>query len=274
MLGVSIVYNELRNKGIEFPKTSTEPKVPIYTPQRISPGYKGSDGLAPPKMTVSPGTSPPNQSSSTRSQLYPIHLSPEQLNKLKVELGMVQGNMKVFSQMLAELKPGKEHKDDWKLLIELHSTLHSMQMRIVELIEKIANEEVTNELLKINDDLNNLFMRFERHQKKRFALDQPDCISNIPSTSNSQATQNNLSSLIDFTDDNEEPDLVSGLKQIDLKSTLVKPQPIENMGDKEFDMFAQSRSTTIPATNPIAKPEETQSKDPASLLETNQVFSC
>lgn len=266
MLGVSIVYNELRNKGIEFPKTSIEPKVPIYTPQRISPGYKGSDGSAVPKMTVSPGTSPPNQSSSTGSQLYPIHLSPEQLNKLKVELGIVQGNMKVFSQMLAELKPGKEHKDDWKLLIELHSTLHTMQLRIMELIEKIANEEVTNELLKINDDLNNLFMRFERHQKKHFALDQPDCLSNIPSTSNSQTAQNNLSSLIDFTD-NEQPDLVSGLKQIDLKSTTVKP--VENMGDKEFDMFAQSRSTTTPAT----KSEETQPKDPASLLETNQVFN-
>lgn len=37
-----------------------------------------------------------------------------------------------------------------------------MQQRIVELISCVSNEAVTEELLHVNDDLNNIFLRFER----------------------------------------------------------------------------------------------------------------
>lgn len=46
----------------------------------------------------------------------PISLNPEQLAKLRSELDTVQGNMKVFSEMLTELTPGKEHPQDLELL--------------------------------------------------------------------------------------------------------------------------------------------------------------
>lgn len=42
-----------------------------------------------------------------------------------------------------------------------------MQERIVELLAKLPDGELTEQLLIVNDDLNNLFLRFE---KKMFSM--------------------------------------------------------------------------------------------------------
>lgn len=44
-----------------------------------------------------------------------------------------------------------------------------MQQRLVELISKLSNDELTAELLRINDDLNNLFLRYSRWEKNHEA---------------------------------------------------------------------------------------------------------
>lgn len=46
---------------------------------------------------------------------------------------------------------------------ELNRTCRAMQQRVVELISRVSNEEVTEELLHVNDDLNNIFLRYERY---------------------------------------------------------------------------------------------------------------
>lgn len=50
---------------------------------------------------------------------------------------------------------------------ELHRTCRAMQQRVVELISRVCNEEVTEELLHVNDDLNNVFLRYERWGGRR-----------------------------------------------------------------------------------------------------------
>lgn len=86
-------------------------------------------------------------------------LSSDQLGKLTSELQVVEGNMTVLSEMLGELVPGKEHPSDLQLLQELHGTCQAMQERLVELINQLSNDEITAELLRVNDGLNNLFLR-------------------------------------------------------------------------------------------------------------------
>lgn len=75
----------------------------------------------------------------------PVQLTPEAAQKLKSELDIVQRNMHVFGEMLNELEPGYEHPRDWDLLQELLKTCHAMQTRIVELVDKVSNEQITSE---------------------------------------------------------------------------------------------------------------------------------
>ena len=75
----------------------------------------------------------------------PVQLTPEATQKLKSELDIVQRNMHVFGEMLNELEPGYEHPRDWDLLQELLKTCHAMQTRIVELVDKVSNEQITSE---------------------------------------------------------------------------------------------------------------------------------
>ena len=42
---------------------------------------------------------------------------------------------------------------------QLYNTCKAMQNRLVELISQLANDEVTADLLRINDLMNNLFLR-------------------------------------------------------------------------------------------------------------------
>lgn len=282
--GIWSVYNELRSKGVEFPKSTSEPKVPIHTPVRHSSNVDTVDTAArlsssPPQRNLS--RSPPQQQQyfpqtgghpqqahlamssgpppASSIEAYPFHLSPEQLNKLRNELEIVQGNIKVFSEMLTELKPGQEHRDDLELLVDLHSTCQAMQRRIMDLIEKVANEEVTSELLRLNDELNNLFLRYDRYQKKQ-GHSSPDTTDNILSPSTSAGPPKpsaaaaaaaapikpTVPSLIDF---GEEPDqgLLPGMQNLQISQTKGPAEgqavpPETASGDHDFDMFAQLRS--------------------------------
>uniref|UniRef100_A0A4W5QY03 GAT domain-containing protein n=1 Tax=Hucho hucho TaxID=62062 RepID=A0A4W5QY03_9TELE len=72
-----------------------------------------------------------------------------------------------MSEMLTEMVPGQEDSSDLELLQELNRTCRAMQQRVVELISRVSNEEVTEELLHVNDDLNNIFLRYERYERYR-----------------------------------------------------------------------------------------------------------
>jgi len=76
-------------------------------------------------------------------------------------------NMTILSDMLAELSPGQEHQEDRQLLEQLHGTCRAMQTRVVELIGGVEDDKLTADLLEINDNMNNLFLRYERFEKNR-----------------------------------------------------------------------------------------------------------
>merc|ERR1712083_586773 len=75
--------------------------------------------------------------------------------------------MTILSDMLTELSPGREHQDDRTLLEQLHATCGAMQTRLVELIDQVDDDKLTADLLEVNDNMNNLFLRYDRYEKNK-----------------------------------------------------------------------------------------------------------
>ncbi|KAM4717420.1 TOM1-like protein 2 isoform 3-T3 [Anableps anableps] len=171
LTGVVHIYEELKRKGIEFPMADLDALSPIHTPQRGTPEVDPAmmKYLAP--NTSAAGLPKPSQPPPTATQASnipsPITATPDQIARLRSELDIVRGNIKVMSEMLTELVPGQEDASDLELLQELNRTCRAMQQRVVELISRVSNEEVTEELLHVNDDLNNIFLRYERYERYR-----------------------------------------------------------------------------------------------------------
>lgn len=246
--GAYLVYTELKSKGIEFPMTDLDAMAPIHTPQRTvsNPPPVGPQALS----TVGGGavgmahTLPANNRHPVQAARLqgPIKLNIEQMAKLRSELNVVQANMKIFDEMLQELTPGKEHDDDWELLRDLNATCEAMKKRIVDLIEKVANEEVTNELLRINDEMNLLFVRYERFVKKKSNA-APGGVSRERVDGKVEKRSNEAQSLIDL-DDNLGAGAAGGnmmAMSSRLDNVALDPKR-EPAGNDDFDMFAQSRS--------------------------------
>nr|XP_017452862.1 TOM1-like protein 2 isoform X10 [Rattus norvegicus] len=184
--------------------------------------------------------------------LSPIH-TPQRIARLRSELDIVRGNTKVMSEMLTEMVPGQEDSSDLELLQELNRTCRAMQHRIVELISRVSNEEVTEELLHVNDDLNNVFLRYERFERYRSGRS----VQNASNGVLSEVTEDNLIDLGPGSPAVVSPmvgstappsSLSSQLAGLDLgtesvSGTLSSLQQCKPQDG--FDMFAQTRGNSL-----------------------------
>ncbi|XP_075203576.1 TOM1-like protein 1 isoform X2 [Anomaloglossus baeobatrachus] len=145
---VKELYIDMIKKGIQFPSLDAKEE----TRPEIQQGGK---------KVISNGTTTPSTESSMQQ------LSAEQIGKLYSELDMVKMNMTVMSEILLENTPGTELQQDMDLLQELEKVCREMQARILQLLEIVQNEDVIIELVQVNDDLNNIFLRHTRFLRNR-----------------------------------------------------------------------------------------------------------
>ncbi|XP_036794880.1 TOM1-like protein 2 isoform X1 [Oncorhynchus mykiss] len=251
LTGVVHIYEELKRKGIEFPMADLDTLSPIHTPQRglpevdpavlkykapIQPHAAATATLPKPAAAPAPAPAPLTpilQIPHIPNVQGPITANPEQIARLRSELDIVRGNTKVMSEMLTEMVPGQEDSSDLELLQELNRTCRAMQQRVVELISRVSNEEVTEELLHVNDDLNNIFLRYERYERYR----------------SGRAAQNN-GMLSEATEDNL-IDLTPGSPAVvSLRATSTPPSSIPPV--------------TAPRVGATASPARTLIQDPTS----------
>ncbi|XP_065744403.1 target of Myb1 membrane trafficking protein isoform X2 [Phocoena phocoena] len=185
----------------------------------------------------------------------PITPTAEQIGKLRSELEMVSGNVRVMSEMLTELVPTQAEPADLELLQELNRTCRAMQQRVLELIPRVANEQLTEELLIVNDNLNNVFLRHERFE--RFRTGQ---------TAKAPSEAQVAADLIDMgPDPAATSSLSSQLAGMNLGSSSVRAglQSLETSGrlEDEFDMFALTRGSSLADQRKEVKYEAPQATD-------------
>ncbi|KAL5293404.1 TOM1L2 family protein [Megaselia abdita] len=258
--GVVQVYTELKNKGIEFPATGLEPAAPIYTPERSVPDSAPTQKEPPQQQQQN---SPP-QVGQVVIPNGSNGMPQDQIAKIQSELEIVSSNMAILAEMLNEMKPGQENPDDYKLLVDLTATCKEMQSRIVELIGRISNDEITAELLRLNDELNNLFLRQQRYEKNRDPTSangaSPSAIlgaaMGVPATA--RPSQDPERTLIDLSDGGATGGLPAQFTKLDIGSASTQLSKIGNVTatagskqDDEFDMLAQSRKTDGTKVNPL-----------------------
>ncbi|XP_062447633.1 TOM1-like protein 1 isoform X2 [Rhea pennata] len=151
---VKEVYLELLKKGVEFPSSGTNAGVAKASSQHSTKSSPSS--ASPAKCSLLPLPTGPT-----------FLLTPEQIGKLYSELDMAKMNVKVMSSILKENVPGSENPDDMNLLQKLYKTCRMMQERIMELLVTVENEDVTVELIQVNEDLNNVLLGHERFSRNR-----------------------------------------------------------------------------------------------------------
>ncbi|XP_012871949.1 PREDICTED: TOM1-like protein 2 isoform X2 [Dipodomys ordii] len=262
LTGVVHIYEELKRKGIEFPMADLDALSPIHTPQRSVPEVDPATTMPRSQSqhrTSTSSYSSPLPASYTTPQAPalnvtgPITANSEQIARLRSELDVVRGNTKVMSEMLTEMVPGQEDSSDLELLQELNRTCRAMQHRIVELISRVSNEEVTEELLHVNDDLNNVFLRYERFERYRSGR-------SVQNTSNgvlNEVTEDNLIDLGPGSPAVVSPmvgstappsSLSSQLAGLDLGTESVSGtlSSLQQCNPRDgFDMFAQTRGNSL-----------------------------
>ncbi|XP_070770658.1 target of Myb1 membrane trafficking protein-like [Enoplosus armatus] len=242
LAGVVYVYDDLRRRGLEFPMTDLDALSPIHTPNRSIPENgtpETTPVVAPSHQSQAPSSVPtPNTSPPVQPSEGPASLSGEQEQKLRSELALVKGNLTVMSEMLNELIPGHTQQDDTELLQQLYSVCKSMQTRVVELIPQLLDEGFIEELLVVNDDLNNAFIRYERFDRLNKAQ--------ITITQTSSATSPSLIDLSPEPSTLSQPAVIAATSQPAVSTWANQRQsPNHKEEEEEFDMFAQTRSSSL-----------------------------
>ncbi|XP_042183823.1 target of Myb protein 1-like [Oncorhynchus tshawytscha] len=166
LTGVVSVYEDLRRKGLEFPMTELDGYSPNHTPNRTVPD-NGPVTVSAAPSSPRPVPISPQLPASQQSEQIPLTFTPYQVKKLKTDLGVVRGNLTVMSDMMSQLDPATAKHSDTELLQELYAACKDMQDKIMELVPRLSEEKLTEELLVANDEINATFTRYQRFQRQR-----------------------------------------------------------------------------------------------------------
>lgn len=280
-------YSELRSKGVDFPVYNPEQSVTNLTntllknttpPRTTADAGSASAAATAAGLGATGGGIPSLQHQQQQQHLRQtprgvldqpppigvVKLNEEQIAKLNSELDVVESNVHILNEILNELQLANKSKaddDDLSLLQDLYKTCKEMQKRITQLIGSISNENIISELLRINDDLNNSFLRYERFERSIQKGQQPQ-----------QTTTTTTSTTSPSSEKPKAADFASAAAVLQTATTTPQQQqqkqqqPVEKSlidfgDDVEFDPLKSNKSSSASASSDInsksANPNQT-----------------
>ena len=98
-------------------------------------------------------------------------MKAEEISRLTGNLSVVERNITLFSRIISETNiPGTESAQDAQLLTKLDKSCREMQSRLTVLVSELdpaASGDLFMDALRVNDELNNIFVRYERFCRSR-----------------------------------------------------------------------------------------------------------
>ncbi|XP_030205711.1 target of Myb1 membrane trafficking protein isoform X4 [Gadus morhua] len=88
------------------------------------------------------------------------------VKKLKADMGGVQSDLTIMADMMSQLDPVTAAHTDVERLQQLYLVCKAMQDRILEMVPRLSEEQLIEELLVVNDEMNTTFARYQRFERQ------------------------------------------------------------------------------------------------------------
>ena len=170
-------------------------------------------------------------------------MDQSEITRLSGNLSLVEQNIRIFSQIISETSiPGTESAQDATLLSQLDKACREMQSRLTSLLSELdpaAAGDLFMDALRINDDLNNIFLRYERFCRSRPQNKNPSNSPSPPAYSEQPAGPVATGMLIDIGDSSQPqpPTPTTPNNGTEAEYWLNSGRNEQNQGNSEFDQF-------------------------------------
>jgi len=270
--GVAEVYMDLKKKGVDFPVPTDDDLLLVQTNNQLSPTRSvGSTSSSSSTRSNPPQTQTQNNKKQDAALAHRVAqgrktqasrlaasgiLTQGQAKKLERDLEITQRNLEVFSELLSELRPGQEHPEDKKLLLDVSETCKEMQARVLELIGIVQHREITASLLDINDNMNNELLRFERYmnncgekskRKDPEALSPDEVLLKVPQAASRPVSQvsEGSTSLVKESKETDFEEIEAWMKEHEGEDLLPEELNGEDATSDEFNRFLEKRVEAV-----------------------------
>lgn len=171
-------------------------------------------------------------------------MNASEIARLSGNLSIVEQNIRVFSQIISDTSiPGTESAQDAQLLTSLDKTCREMQSRLTSLLSELdpaTSGDMFMDALRVNDDLNNIFVRYERFCRSRPQSEHqnPPQPPQTVSIQSPPSTDPPTALLIDIGDASSQVSSPSATNNTnEAEYWLNSGNAEQNQGNSEFDQF-------------------------------------